>query len=146
MTVCVLCITVEGLDYGDHTVRVRAARAEGDAAEARAMPERGGLQLPFYRGPPRPARRALPPRLPSLAFCRPSSLRRRRRQEEVNILAQWVNRRGAAWSTVDTGGAHSDNENSIESGVTALECPIALIVVQVRERHPPILPDNEADC
>ena len=50
MTVCVLCITVEGLDYGDHTVRVRAARAEGDAAEARAMPERGGLQRSLSKG------------------------------------------------------------------------------------------------
>ena len=67
MTVCVLCITVEGLDYGDHTVRVRAARAEGDAAEARAMPERGGLQLPFYRGPPPPC-----PSRPVGAAPRPS--------------------------------------------------------------------------
>ena len=110
MTVCVLCITVEGLDYGDHTVRVRAARAEGDAAEARVMPERGGLQLPFYRGPPRPARRALPaprpvprpPRPPRTWLRTPtvrSSLRRpvlsqRRGRGETRLVSRYAR---SAW-------------------------------------------------
>ncbi len=54
-----------------------------------------------------------------------------------------MHRRWATRPAVNTGGAHTNYEDSVETSVATLERPVTLIVVEVVECHGSILPDPE---